>query len=138
MVPGPEPFRTLLVLENHLGPTELLIRCTHCRQTYLLEMLDWRGSLRAFRISSAEDGATAALLVDLERGSCDVNRARVEVRHFTLTSNLQPDLLVLDSDKAAIDSVATVTESAQTIPREPWRHLPCDGSWIDAIQADRL
>lgn len=129
MVAGPYPFETLLVLDDHLGPTESLIRCRNCRATYLLEMLDWQADLRLFRIRVPEPAAAAGLLRDLERGSCDLRRAGEQARHFSLTSERLPVLILLNTRSAELITTISGPE-VLTAPGGSWRELSCDGTWI--------
>ncbi len=129
MTAGPYPFETLLVLDDHLGPTESLIRCSTCGATYLLEMLDWLAELRLFRVRVPEPTATAGLLRNLERGSCDLNRAAEEARHFSLASERLAVLVLLNTSQAELVSLFCGTE-ATSAPGGSWRELPCDGTWI--------
>lgn len=131
---GPYPFDLTLVVDDHLGPTEALIRCRSCGQHYLMEMLDWRGDQRLFRLSQTDEDATQLLLRDLARGSCDLNRATEEVRQFSLASTRLPALLLLDTVQRTISSLTEVAPGTR-IPGTGWRDLPCDGSWIETLQA---
>ena len=136
LTPGPYPFDITLVLDDHLGPTEALIRCRSCQRHYLLEMLDWRGDQRLFRLSQPFAAATEILLKDLARGSCDLNRATEEVRQFSLASTRLPVLLLVDARAQTVLSLSEVAPGTH-IPGTGWRDLPCDGSWIEGLQ-DRL
>lgn len=129
LVPGPYPFETVLVLDDHLGPTELLIRCRQCDHCWLLEMLDWREDERLFRIRKADPEAVAGLLKDLARGSCDLRRAGEQARHFSLTSERLPELLLLNVHNARLSAVIKPPMDT-VVPGTDWRALACDGSWI--------
>ena len=131
---GPYPFRTVLVLDDHLGPTESLIRCRQCEAPYLLEMLDWQGGRRLYRVRAPERTATDALEHDLSRGSCDLSRAGAEVFQFTLTAQTQDVLMLLDLDAGTLEALIDI-DTATTVPTAPWRELPCDGSWLQAVAA---
>jgi hypothetical protein len=130
---GQNPFETVLVLDDQLGPTEFLGRCRDCRKLYLLEMFDWQGSLRAFRLSVPATGSTEALLRDLERGSCDLSRAREEVRSFTLTSTRLEELILMDTSQQTVVETASSTDFDVAVPTANWRELPCDGTWISRL-----
>ena len=132
LIPGPYPFETALVLDDHLGPTDWLVRCASCDAAYLLEMLDWEGSRRLYRLRIPAQAAVAGLLRDLERGSCDINRARSQAHHFSLSST-RLDLLVL-LDLRTGELIALLDAPADLeIPGAGWRELPCDGSWIQRL-----
>jgi hypothetical protein len=128
MKPGRYPFATVLVLDDHLGPTDWLVRCSSCGSVHLLEMLDWDGPRRLYRMRAPAPEAVAGLLKDLERGSCDLNRAGAEAQHFSLTSERLPHLVLLDLRASTVVEMIDVTGSQ--IPGASWRELPCDGSWI--------
>ena len=132
LIPGPYPFEAVLVLDDHLGPTDWLVRCSSCAATYLLEMLDWDEPRRLYRLRAPAGASVAGLLRDLERGSCDLNRATAEAAHFTLSSQSLPALALLDLSAGTV--VATVDVPGGTrIPGAGWRELPCDGSWIERL-----
>jgi len=134
LIPGAYPFETVLVLDDHMGPTDWLIRCHGCGAAYLLEMLDWEGARRLYRLRAPEPVAVAGLIRDLERGSCDLNRARAQAQHFTLTSQALPALVLLDLSATRIVSVIDLAGNDMAdnaaIPTTGWRELPCDGEWI--------
>lgn len=129
LIPGPYPFETVLVLDDHLGPTELLIRCRRCGHCWLLEMLDWRDDVRLFRIRKADPEAVAGLLKDLSRGSCDLRRAGEQARHLSLSSERLPELLLLNVGHATLSAVIAPPTDTR-VPGRGWRELACDGDWI--------
>lgn len=132
VVPGPCPWETELVIDDQLGPTECLVGCRTCGRGYLLEMLDWRGSQRLFRVRAPSPGAIALLTRDLDRGSCDLDRAREEVRHVSLSSDRVPTLLLYDTATASlVERIAL--ENPADVPWAGWRDLPCDGTWIERL-----
>lgn len=129
LTPGPYPFAIVLVLDDHLGPTELLVRCRQCDHCWLLEMLDWQDDVRLFRVRQPDPEAVAGLLKDLARGSCDINRAGEQARYFSLTSERLPELLLLNIRGATLSAVITPAQHIK-VPGTGWRQLVCDGSWI--------
>jgi hypothetical protein len=133
---GSYPFDVVLVLDDHLGPAEMLVQCRTCRAAYLMEMLDWLEPERLFRISAAEPHAVATLLKDLDRGSCDLNRAAAEARQFSLSSVRLPNLVLLDTQARTL--LQCVDRSVGEIPGTAWRELPCDGNLVREIQSARL
>ena len=135
--PGPVPWDVLLVLDDHLGPTDALAVCRTCRTPYLLEMVDWRPPLRLFRVSEPRSDAVQGLLRNLERGSCDLRRAGEEVRHFSQGARRLPWLVLLDTSAYRLEAVV---DHPDPLPGASWRELPCDGSLIDEVegQAARL
>lgn len=130
--PGPCPWETELVIDDHLGPTECLVGCRTCGRAYLLEMLDWSGNLRLFRVRAPAPAAVALLTRNLNRGSCDLDRAREEVRHVSLSSDRVPALLLYDTQAASV--VARIgLDDPGDVPWRGWRELACDGSWITRL-----
>jgi len=132
LTPGPGRFESLLVLDDHLGPTDWLVQCRHCTATYLLEMLDVSGALRLYRIRLVDPDAARGLMRDLERGSCDINRAGEQARHLTLTSRRLPSLVLLDLQSDTLVRIVD-TDAEQVIPSAGWRELACDGRWIQQL-----
>ena len=129
LAPGPYPFETVLVLDDQLGPTDWLVRCRTCATAYLLEMLDWQGPRRLYRLRAPDPDAVAALVRDLDRGSCDLNRAGAQAQHFSLSSERLASLVLLDLQAGTVVELLEVPDDL-SIPGAGWRELPCDGSWI--------
>ena len=76
----------------------------------------------------------AGLIRDLERGSCDLNRATAQAQHFTLTSQALPMVVLLDLRAGTLCSVVKLAEDVRAdVPVASWRELPCDGSWIQRL-----
>ncbi len=127
--PGQWPFQVVLVLDEHLGPTEALMRCRRCGRSYLLEMLDWRGAARAMRVAVLDPAHADTLVRDLTRGSCDVRRAGAEVQHVRQLAPLLPLLLLVDTAGPVVEAIVGADDVK--IPTGSWRSLPCNGEWID-------
>lgn len=135
--PGTYPLAVDLLIDEHLGMTEALVHCRECGAPFLLELLDWRGSERLFRVGAPDPTAAAALLKDLARGSCDISRASAEVQQFSLMATRLPVLLLLHMGEPAIVACHPL-DDPDDVPGTGWRDLPCDGRWIDALQPERL
>jgi hypothetical protein len=79
--PGSYPFRIDTVLDEQGGITDAIVRCAHCGQAYLIELLDWSGRAlerRRFRTSLLDDTVIERFQHNRRRGSCDVNRSAAE------------------------------------------------------------
>ena len=116
-------------MDDHLGLTDAVVHCESCQQAYLLEMLDWADSERAFRVSRLVDDHARRLLRDLQRGSCDIQRAGAQVQHLKTASVFAPCVILVDTSRPQITNVAKVA-TATDLPGGGWRDLPCDGTWI--------
>ena len=121
--PGPVPWDVVLVLDDHLGPTDALAVCRTCRTPYLLEMVDWRPPLIdgaplpgrvGGRAAAPPDGrrlpaglpdVVRVCCVHQERGSCDLRRAGEEVRHFSQGARRLPWLVLLDTSAYRLEAV---------------------------------
>lgn len=132
---GTWPFRTELVLDDHLGPTDSVVACRECGRHYLLEMLDWRESLRVMRLAVLDSQEAAGLVHDLTRGSCDLNRATAQVAHLQSRAPHSPWLLLIDTREPHIDAVAP-HPADRPVPSAGWRSLPCDGTWVDYARSN--
>ncbi|MCB1684884.1 MAG: hypothetical protein R3E82_22380 [Pseudomonadales bacterium] len=99
----------------------------------MLEMLDWQGRLRLFRVSALAADFVAQLLRDLDRGSCDLDRAGAQIAQFQQMHARIDALLLLDSGVPEI--LALKPAGAQPLPRSSWRELPCDGRRISQLLA---
>ena len=132
---GGYPFRVDLVMDDHLGLTDGLVSCRHCQRPYLLEMLDWADNDRLYRISPLGDDHAQRLIRDLQRGSCDVQRAGAEVQHLKTASAFAPYLLLVDMGGPRIERVVPLPPEAAlpgaSLPSASWRELPCDGTWVN-------
>jgi len=124
------PLRIDQVFATHLTFAEALVSCTVCQQAYLLELLDVRNAERLFRVSVADQSLTTALLHNLNRGSCDLERARAEFDHFRLQCQRLNALLWLDTSGPILVGVVT-TDSP--LPVDCWHDLPCDSRWFDKL-----
>lgn len=129
---GPSPLRVECVFDEQFGFTDCLASCRDCHASYLLEMLDWQGDLRLFRVSRPDPAHSARLLKDLERGSCDIRRAAAEAEQFRLANASGSLLLLMDMTGPRIEAVVE-PEPGVRVPRASWRDLPCDGSWIRRV-----
>ncbi|HEX7037378.1 MAG TPA: hypothetical protein VF210_16525 [Pseudomonadales bacterium] len=129
---GRWPFQAELVLDEHLGITDALMRCRDCGRFYLLEMLDWRDRHRVMRVAPMDDAAAERLIRDLTRGSCDVNRAGAEVQYVRTATPFTRVLLLIDTTGPRIEAVGE-PPGDRRIPGASWRELPCDGSWVDVL-----
>ncbi len=69
---------------------------------------------------------------DLDRGSCDLNRATAQAQHFSLSSAALPLVALLDTKASVLVAIADLPED-RPVPSASWRELPCDGSWIAAL-----
>jgi hypothetical protein len=129
---GTWPFKVELVIDQALYFTEALVSCVQCGERYLLELLDERGRQGLFRISMPGRKESDALLHDLSRGSCDVNRATAEVASVRSASPLLPTLLLIDPQGPRI--LALVDSAGRKLPSGSARSLPRDGSWFDQLR----
>ncbi len=131
---GAYPFQLQLCLDEHLGVTDALVTCKECDKPYLLEMLDWRGDERLFRVSLPDADQATQLVRDLTRGSCDITRAGAEVHHMQTTTAASRYLLIIDQDSSpsapAIVGIAQKPDD-QPLPSASWRELECNGQWLD-------
>lgn len=132
--PGRWPFEVDLVIDEQMGFTDALVACRTCGAPYLLEMLDWRGSLRLMRVSTVDSRRVAGLLHNLGRGSCDLKRAGAEVQQLQAGATFTPWLLLLDATAMRIEALVPVP-AGRKLPIDSWRALPCDGSWLAWIDS---
>ena len=133
------PFSVDLVMDDHLGLTDGVVHCRHCQRAYLLEMLDWADNERVYRISPVDAAHAHRLIGDLQRGSCDLQRAGAEVQHLKTANAFAPWLILVDMREPRIDCMASLLadeeSSAPSLPGASWRELPCDGSWVKYTRA---
>lgn len=128
--PGTWPFQVCLVLDEQLGFTDAVVSCGECGRAYLLEMLDWRGNHRLMRLAVPGEDQAAGVIRDLERGSCDENRAQAELHHLRNLAPFARTLLLMDASGPAIEALVPLDDDVR-LPGGSWRELPCDGSWVD-------
>jgi hypothetical protein len=117
----------LFVLDSHIQLTDAFVRCRHCGATFLIEMADMDKDVCVFRMSGVPADAANKTIRSLQKGSCDINRARNEV--FSLASSKQPcDALLLMRAGQFAGVVASPPDVS--LPNRSWRELPCDGALI--------
>ncbi len=124
-------FTMLLVFADALA------RCRSCGRSYLLELLDVREHERLYRLSLCSNQASAELLKDLNRGSCDLQRAQAQFDEFSRSSVITDKLLWTDARANVLRGLIT---THLPLPAESWQSLPCDGTWfkrLDLIEAHR-
>ncbi len=125
---GAWPWRTQLTIDEHLGPTDAVMVCTHCGQRCLLQTIDWAGRERAMRVALVDPAEADGVARDLNRGSCDVNRAGAELDYLRSRARAVDVLLCVDAGGPAITARAPV--AAAELPPGGWRRLACDGRWV--------
>lgn len=125
---GAWPWRTRLIIDEHLGPTDAVMVCCHCGQRCLLQTIDWAGQERAMRVGLVDAAEADGVARDLNRGSCDVNRAGAELSYLLSRARAVHALLCVDAGGPTITARAPV--NAADLPRAGWRDLPCDGRWV--------
>lgn len=122
-----------LVLDEQLGFTDALAACRICDRRYVLEMLDWlpeEPRRRLYRVSAMGEAQARSWLRDLQRGSCDLNRAGAERDHMLASADRLRYALAVDLAGPVVMAVVPLSG------REPvagWRELPCDGGWFAAL-----
>ncbi len=121
---------TLFVLDSHVHLTDAFVRCLHCDAHYLVELADLAGSRALFRVSAIDPTAVQKTIHSLNKGSCDINRARKEVFSLSTAAEELDGLLLMVGG----DFVAYLPRPADmTLPRKSWRTLPCDGNVLDQL-----
>lgn len=127
---GQWPIRIEHTFTMLVSFADAVASCRTCGQTYLLELLDVRGSDRLYRLSICNPELTAQLLTDLNRGSCDLQRAQAQFDEFSRQSQASGTLLWTDSQRSIIREVVTTDLN---LPVDGWQSLPCDGSWFERL-----
>ncbi len=136
---GAYPFELQLSLDEHLGMTDALVTCAECDRPYLLELLDWRGDERLFRISLPDADRVTQLVHDLSRGSCDISRAGAEVHHLQTTTPACEYLLIVNEHFSPIGPTIVgiaAKPDDRPLPAASWRELDCDGQWLDYARSN--
>lgn len=122
-------LNTLYVLDSHLHMTDGFVQCGECGATYLVELADTTRRHSVFRISSLRPEAVEQTIHALNRGSCDISRARNEVFSLASDASELQELLVMQ-DGAFTRTVPRPDHV--NIPKRSWRELACDGSLVHA------
>lgn len=117
-------------LDSHLHVTDAFAKCTRCNARYLLELADMRGAVSVFRVSSLNPEAVAKTIASLNKGSCDINRARDEVFSLSATTH-GTDILLVMRDGRFTEAVPQPPGLA--LPNKSWRELACDGAVIELL-----
>jgi len=129
---GSYPLQLELLIDAELTFTDALLSCRFCQQPYLLELLDQRGNQQLFRVSMPDARQCELLLHNLNRGSCDLQRARAEVESLRNISPYLPCLLMLDASQPQILGLLDLQDAQP--PSGSWRTLACNGSWFDQLR----
>ena len=122
----------LWTLDAYLHTTDAYAKCALCDAHYLVEMIDLKGIDAVFRIARLPADYVAKTVHSLHRGSCDINRARSET--FALRKSAETLPLLLTMHHGEFISTIPVAECTE-IPQASWRDLPCDGSWLEYVNA---
>lgn len=126
--PGKD-LQTLLVVDQHIHMTEGFVRCGICNTHMLVELVDINEDVQAFRVFEVNSAAVQATIRSLNKGSCDINRARDEV--FALSSaGRAVDKLLLARNGHFTEFVPLVEQ----LPQGNWRELPCDGAIVQQVR----
>lgn len=123
----------LWTLDAYLHATDAYAKCRHCDAHYLVEMIDLKGKDAAFRIARLPSDYVTKTVRSLQKGSCDINRARNEAFALRSLSERLPVLLIMRDGQFA---EAVSIEPDIQLPQASWRELPCDGSWLALSNAD--
>ena len=126
-----QSFEVVRVLDAHLTWTDAILECPACQQYYLAEMIDLDSHCRVYRLATLARDATAATLISLARGSCDLQRAVEEITYLASLGEPLARVLVITGDH-----VLKLIEppGKLQVPRLSWRELPCDGSWLRELE----
>ena len=69
-------------------------KCGHCDTRYLIELIDLKGNVSAYRIAALPSEYVDKTIHSLRKGSCDFNRARAEAASMaSLATPLQAMLI---------------------------------------------
>ena len=120
-------LEVVLPLDDYLGITEAVVRCSTCHQAYLIELLDISGTRRAFRLTAIEQTIADQLIRDLTRGSCDAQRAATEMQ--AVKTLYVPSTQWLVTQHGAFSEVQ-LHQADSPLPNCSWRELPLDGRWL--------
>ncbi len=120
----------VFVMDQHLHATDGFARCRACGVCYLFEMADTAGAVSVFRLSAIGEDAMFATVRSLQKGSCDINRARNEVFSLSNGASALPVLLVM-REGTFTGTVPLPVDC--NLPNRSWRELPCDGSVISSL-----
>ena len=123
----------VFVMDQHLHATDGFARCRQCGAGYLFEMTDTAGDVSVFRLSAIDEAAMAATVRSLQKGSCDINRARSEVFSLSNGASALPVLLVMR--KGTFTGTVPIPDGCELANRSR-RELPCDGSLVRAMGSE--
>jgi hypothetical protein len=124
----------LWTLDAYLHTADAYAKCKHCDAHYLVEMIDLDSRAAVFRVARLPADYVAKTVRSLEKGSCDINRARNEAFALRNAAERLPMLLIMRQGRF----VATVPVGGDVeIPQESWRDLPCDGTWLTYADRER-
>jgi hypothetical protein len=127
--PGKD-LQTLLVLDQQIYMTDAFVRCGACNTHMLVELVDMQNHLQVFRVLEVDEDAVQATLRSLNKGSCDINRARNEVLAVSSTGRAVDKVLLAKNGQ-----LTGFVPLAVQLPQGSWRELPCDGTIVQKVLA---
>ncbi len=127
---GEPTLHTELVLDAYLDLVDGFVRCAGCNQHYLLELVDLDADTRLYRVSLSDAAAVAATVRSINKGSCDLERARAEV--LNLTTRSQPIEALLVKQRGRFQGLVPLAPEI-TLPATSWRERPHTGDVIAAL-----
>lgn len=121
LVIGPYPFSVELVIDEHMGITDAVVRCSTCGQHYLIECLGAPVTpQREFRVLEVDAHAVARYAHDIDREYCDLNRKSAELYALQTHATLTARALTLDVHAKTITSVRQLAAD-EDVAMVSWR-----------------
>jgi hypothetical protein len=128
-------LQVLLVTDATVTLADAFVQCHTCGQHYLIELIDIKGTINAYRIFALPEEAVAPMLRSLTRGSCDINRANAELVHISQVAAALPGVLLRDETDSAESLWRYLADTRDVqVPTTHWRNLPCDGQIIAQLE----
>ena len=125
LTPG-DRLAIIEILEDWLGPTLAIIRCSHCNSHALLHLVAWQGQGLNQRIYAARPIPTDVVTTYLEnvaRDYCDLDRKQQETDTLVQMSDNQAALLAVELPALDVRQVSGTKHNPK--PRD-WQSITAE------------
>ena len=124
------------VLDDWLGPTIAIVRCSHCEQSALLYLLAWQGqqlSERIFAISDLAPDIVETYRTNVSRDYCDLTRKQLETDALVNTRAGISSVISTVVPGLTVSACRTGLKSPAVLP---WREIEASAwdIWHDRIE----
>jgi hypothetical protein len=124
------------------GPVDAIARCSACGAHALMRLLDWAPpdfTLRVYALAALRAEDAALFVRNLERGSCQVARARAELDALVAAAGANERLVALDLARERVAASGPLPPAGAAEPDAFPARLPRagDARWFTALGLEK-